>query len=530
MSRIARHINMNATPQTEPVLGKQQVQNNAGGFVFQVDAWTKLDRFLILGTEGGSYYATEREMTLDNARSVEHLVRFDGERVVKRVVEISESGRAPKNGPAVFVLAMCAKLGNEVTKRAANMALIRVCRTGTHLFEYAASIKALGGWGSGTRRAIGHWYNDRSPHSLANQLAKYKQREGWSQRDVLRLAHPEARSPEHNALFHWAVRGELPPDAPDGYGVQFIRACEALKDCRTSTEVAMLIKRHQLPREVVPTEWLNTPEVWEALLEHMGPEAMIRNLGKMTAVGLLLPFSGPANFVAGVLGDVSRLREARLHPIKVLAALLTYQQGYGVKGSLSWNPVPKIVNALDEAFYATFKTIEPTGKRTLLALDVSGSMTINNCAGVPGLTPRVGSAAMAMVTAATEKDHHFMAFSHQFVPLAISPRQRLDDVVRRIDGLGYGATDCSLPMTWAMEQRVPVDTFVVYTDNETYFGKIHPFQALRNYRERTGINSKLIVVGMTATDFSIADPSDGGMLDVVGFDTAAPAIMADFAR
>jgi 60 kDa SS-A/Ro ribonucleoprotein len=35
---------------------------------------------------------------------------------------------------------------------------------------------------------------------------------------------------------------------------------------------------------------------------------------------------------------------------------------------------------------------------------------------------------------------------------------------------------------------------------------------------------------MTSTGFTIADPTDAGMLDVVGFDSAAPAIMADFAR
>jgi 60 kDa SS-A/Ro ribonucleoprotein len=35
---------------------------------------------------------------------------------------------------------------------------------------------------------------------------------------------------------------------------------------------------------------------------------------------------------------------------------------------------------------------------------------------------------------------------------------------------------------------------------------------------------------MTATEFTIADPKDGGMLDVVGFDTALPDAMAAFVR
>ena len=78
--------------------------------------------------------------------------------------------------------------------------------------------------------------------------------------------------------------------------------------------------------------------------------------------------------------------------------------------------------------------------------------------------------------------------------------------------------------------RSAVDAFIVYTDNETWAGNIHPYQALEQYRREMGIPAKLVVVGMTATEFSIANPDDAGMLDVVGFDTAAPAVMADFIR
>lgn len=71
---------------------------------------------------------------------------------------------------------------------------------------------------------------------------------------------------------------------------------------------------------------------------------------------------------------------------------------------------------------------------------------------------------------------------------------------------------------------------MVYTDNETWAGTIHPHQALAEYRRTTGIPAKLIVVGMTATGFTIADPSDAGILDVVGFDAAVPSLITEFAR
>ena len=159
------------------------------------------------------------------------------------------------------------------------------------------------------------------------------------------------------------------------------------------------------------------------------------------------------------------------------------------------------------------------------------------------LTPRVASAAMALVTAATERDHAFVAFTaaaagyggkwggaSAITTLSISPRQRLDDVVADVDKLPMGGTDCALPMLWAQENRIDVDTFVVYTDNETWAGSVHPAQALRAYRDARGIPAKLVVVGMTSTGFSIADPDDAGMLDVVGFDTSTPPVIADFAR
>ena len=115
-------------------------------------------------------------------------------------------------------------------------------------------------------------------------------------------------------------------------------------------------------------------------------------------------------------------------------------------------------------------------------------------------------------------------------PLDISPRWRLDSVVKRIGGLPFAGTDCSLPMRWALNARVEVDVFCVYTDSETWAGPVHPAQALREYRERSGIPAKLVVVGMVSNGFSIADPDDAGMMDVVGFDTGTPAILADFAR
>ena len=54
------------TPQTEPLPG--QTQNSAGGYAYPVSDETRLARFPILGSEGGSYYAGERQLTQENAQ------------------------------------------------------------------------------------------------------------------------------------------------------------------------------------------------------------------------------------------------------------------------------------------------------------------------------------------------------------------------------------------------------------------------------------------------------------------------------
>jgi 60 kDa SS-A/Ro ribonucleoprotein len=102
--------------------------------------------------------------------------------------------------------------------------------------------------------------------------------------------------------------------------------------------------------------------------------------------------------------------------------------------------------------------------------------------------------------------------------------------VKKTQKLQMGGTDCALPMLWAAKHKVKVDTFIIYTDSETWAGTPHPSQALKDYRQKMGIPAKLVVVAMTSNGFSIADPKDGGMMDVVGFDTHAPVFINDFSR
>lgn len=543
----SQHFSTKKTPQSEPIPGKDQVENNAGGYVFAIDDWKRLERFLILGCEGGTYYATEQKLTVENAQCVLRCFDSDPNRALKMILDISVEGRAPKNDPAVFTLAL-ATAHEKAKHRIIPEHLTQICRTGTHLFQYIQALKSIRGMGRLPRTLVGHWYTDKTVEDAVYQAIKYQQRNGWSHRDVLRIAHPKAEG-AMASLFGFLVGKIKADDLMAVAGLQRLIASEHLKKAANAKEAARIIRENDLPRECVPTQFLTDPLVWDALLEKMPLHAMVRNLGNMTKCGLLAPLSDATQAVVDRLRDQDRLHKSRLHPFAILVALETYKQGKGLKGSGTWNAQGPIVDALDAAFYLAFKNVTPTGRRWLLALDVSGSMAgayLNNTT----ISARTASAAMALVTANAEPRHHIVGFTtngwtcpgsglSQFAgmgyrnglsPLTISPRQRLDDVTGYINGLSMGGTDCALPMLYATEHKIPVDVFSVWTDSETWAGKIHPIQALKDYRQKMGIGAKLIVVGLTSSGFSIADPTDAGSLDLVGFDASAPAVMADFAK
>jgi 60 kDa SS-A/Ro ribonucleoprotein len=537
----AEVVSPKATSQREKVPGvEKQKRNNAGGVSFKINKWDYLMRFLILGTEGGTYYVNQEKLTVSAAKNVQKCIDEDGIKTVDTIVQVSLDGRAASNDPAIFALAMCASAKNDVTRVYALSKINSVCRISTHLFHFVDYIKTMRGFGRSLRSAIAKWYLDKTPEDLSYQMLKYKQRDGWSHRDLLRLSHPVPLTKEYNSLFNYAVgkNSKIPNVSSYAYGAQFI------KELTTPKTIADCIVKYNLTREVIPTEFLNSPVVWEALLEKMPITALIRNLGKMASMNMHQPFSDAVNKTVSYLTDENKVIKGRVHPLSIINALSTYSTGYGIKGNLRWTPNQAIINALEDAFYISFKNVEPSNKRIMVALDVSGSMT-SPIAG-SHLSCRDASGVMAMVTMRTEPQTFVTGFTgigggsyygynnlsglDSIKELAINGKMSLTEVIKTISGLPFSRTDCSLPMQYCIKNDIDLDAIIIYTDNETWAGNIHPWQALDKLEQKLGHIVYCVVVGMTATRFSIARPDYNNMLDVVGFDTNTPQVISNFIR
>ena len=257
---------------------------------------------------------------------------------------------------------------------------------------------------------------------------------------------------------------------------------------------------------MLPDAALRERDVWAALIANGMPQtALMRQLPRLTRLGVLDQLGCHRGVVAAQLADRERLIRARVHPVNVLVALRTYASPATASAAAPpgrrcrrsptrWTPrsTPRS------------PPLTPAGKRTMCALDVSGSMT-QAAAGLP-VSCREATAALALVTAATEPQTLITGFTSGrrgsyesgISTLGISPRQRLDDAIRAVSGLPFGGTDCALPMLWAAQNGVEIDTFEIMTDSETWAGQIHPHQALEQYRQKTGIPARMAVVAMHA--------------------------------
>ena len=340
-------------------------------------------------------------------------------------------------------------------------------------------------------------------------------------------------------LFAWITHGTMPSE--DDNNLSLIHAYEEAKTA-TTPRLSTLIRNYRLSWEMVPSEMLDKPEVWRALAQDMPMTALLRNLATLTRVGVIAPMDSASvcERLRGI-GNSKVEDYAWIHPIAVLTALLTYRAGRGVRGQHTWIPVPQVVDALDAAFDRSFMQAPQTNQRLYLGIDVSGSMINGEVAGVPGLSPRMAAAAMAMVIARREPNYYIAGFAGGnnnwsdgygvntgMEPLSITASDSISDAMQKAKDLPFGQTDCALPMLHAMELKMNVDCFIILTDSETWCGNTHPVEALRQYRRKSGIPAKLIVVGMVSNEFTIADPDDAGMMDVVGFDSAVPELIADF--
>ena len=228
-----------------------------------------------------------------------------------------DAGRAPKNDPALFALALAPAKGDPATRKAALEALPKAARTRYPTCSTSPQyLEGFRGWGRGPPDSCpGVWYlGQLGRFVLAYQAVKCRQREGVTHRDVLRLAHPAGRVSAGNPTLAVTRRAAPPvrvdrprrrdrrPAAP-GRG---LRARPGGRDAGPGGRARPRVPACRARRSAASTS--PRPSVWAALLEDMPMTALVRNLATMTRVGVLAPGSD------GTATGGRAARRPRAHP------------------------------------------------------------------------------------------------------------------------------------------------------------------------------------------------------------------------
>lgn len=508
------------TSQTLPLPGFVQVKNNAGGFVFEVTKEQILERFLLIGSENGSFYVSEKTLTKDNAQNVISLIKEKGMYVANTALDSIATNRAPKVDAAIFVLSLCVVYGDTATRKTVYDNVATAFKTFTQLTLFLANLKDLKGWSAGLRRAVARWYTTKSDETLAYQVVKYRNRNGYSHRDVLRLCHAKATSPAQNEIFKYLV------GKTEEVSNILLKGFELAQKTERASDLVKVIKEYNLTHEMVPNKYLNKPEVLSALLSRMPTTALMRNLNRFATSGLTVTNLADATIqIRDKLTNEDAIKKSGLHPVNVLNTLATYQSGNGFRGSTTWNANPEVIEALENTLDISYNNVKATNKRILIAVDVSGSMTSGNISNM-NLTPQKVAAALSLSILKAEVQVELIWFDTNVYHPKITRKSSYSEVLKMTPN--GGGTDCSLALTYALEKNLNVDAVIILTDSETWAGKSHAVEQLALYRSKINKDVKIIEIGMVANKSTNYLSTDTNVLQIAGFDATVPTLINNF--
>lgn len=524
-------------------------------------------RFLCLGSKDNVYRsnAQHSKFSRNDVPFIERLIADRGIEVLDWINDVSVNNKACRQEPTMFAYAFCMVHGDEDVKNYGYQMLSNICRIPTHLFQFQNYCEELNmqknnksGWGRRHRMGISKWYNnfaDKAP-KLAHLVTKYKKRSKWNHRDIVRLAHVKPQNERIRTILKFIVNKEMDDvitlhdslkiDDRDDKIVKeqkeqhtevkkFLRAVVDAKNCEDKMQLIELITEHGLAREHIPNSFLSEKEVWRVLLRTMPLTAMIRNIGKMTQLGIFE--DEHASFFVNLVREKMNsevLQKAKVHPMKILFALKQYNEGKGDQCRLDWRPSHAITTIFEKAFIDSVRLQPRTDKRYLLAVSVSGEMN-KKLVGSPLTASEAAGAMVHTIVKQNDRVETLLFKNNLERPYisTINPDDNLNSIKRKLDILSSSKGHHINFSTWARDNN-NFDVIMIFTDTLKGEGDSRVAEPFDYFCQSHGVgapNHVRVIVAMTGKPSDQVDdvePRDGQTLHVIGFDPSTPQIINSF--
>lgn len=454
--------------------------------------------------------------------------------------------------PVAYVLAKCARHSDREISQQAYRLLPEICKTPSHLFLfhfYCKQALHLNGWPRSHRKAIAAWYTENKQYRedvvhLARHITKYGRRHGISQKKMIKSSHPKPPNVKFDFVFRYVTRGlrstnvkfsttDSKKDMSDDCE-GFIRDYNAIKSEDVQEGFLIdIIKKWRLSWEHVPATFLRSVEVWRAILlnTQMPVTAMIRNLVRMTILGLLQPGSYEENVFCTRLENSSILEQANIHPFHVLTALSAYRKGSQKSREgedIQWDVNERVVQALLEAILK-IHPVPHSNKRLLVAIDTTSEMAKN--IGSSWVTIKMAAATLAFQIHCSSPRSKVVTFSTTTQDLCFQVNGSVLDIENALEEINQSTENndviFSVPFAHARQNQDLYDGIILLTSEIDTDNAATIRESFLEYRQQRNTQAKCVVITYRQSKH-VGLEEDLNILDIEGADACAAKEIIEF--
>ncbi len=423
------------------ILPETNTVNNAGGKAYEMSAKHQLAQYCITGCLGNTYYSsseTQLEKVLELCKKVE--LDF----IAKTAAYCRKKGYM-KDMPALLIAFLAVNNYEHL-----EFFFKKVIDNGKMLRNFVQIIRSgrLGrkSFGSRMKRLIQNWLNEASDEKLIQSYVGTP-----SLGDIIKMVHPKPKDAERMNFYGWML-GK-------------VSLFEALP-----IEIQKLITfKGAHSREIpdVPFQMLTqlplSETEWTQIALNSSWHTCRMNLNTFQRHGVLKG-RDIIKKLADKLTDKEAIKKSRVFPYQLLTAYLNTE-----------DVPPPLREALQDAMEIAIENVPQVDGEILIGVDVSGSMDSPVTGKRGTATSKVKCVQVASLIGSCLLRRNpkagLVPFDTQIRKQLINPRDTVMTNAEKLAALCGGGTDCSLPLSLVVNQRMKVDLVIIISDNESWLNQ-----------------------------------------------------------
>ncbi|MCB9879454.1 MAG: RNA-binding protein [Planctomycetes bacterium] len=413
--------------------------NEAGAPAYALSSEQALAQYAVTGCLNGTFYASAQDQ-LDKVLALAGAC--DAEFVAKAAVYARRQGLM-KDMPALLCAVLAVRDGALLQR-----VFPQVIDSGKMLRNFVQIVRsgAVGRKSLGTlpRRLVREWLQGRS----LDQLFYASLGNSPSLRDVVRMVHPKPDGPARANFYAWLLGKpfdlELLPEAARQLE-QYRRGEAELPDVDFRFVSALPL----------------TNDDWRTLAVRCNWTTLRMNLNTFVRHGVFDCFETSLRLAAR-LADPALIAKAKVFPYQIM----TTMQNLDPKA-------PRVLcDALDQAMEIATQNVPALPGRTVLAIDVSGSMHSAVTGHRKGSTSKTtcldAAATLAASVLRRNPDATVIPFHDHTLDVRLDAREPITRIAERLRKLPSGGTNCSSVLARLNRERANADTVIYFSDNESW--------------------------------------------------------------